>query len=88
MFFAFAEFERDMIVERTQEGKAIAKQQKDFKEGRPRKHSKKRVEEALEMLKTRSYKEVEEITGINKRTLMRRKKEKEDREKELDFDGN
>lgn len=25
IFFAFAEFERDMIVERTQEGKAIAK---------------------------------------------------------------
>lgn len=26
IFFAFAEFERDIIVERTQEGKAIAKQ--------------------------------------------------------------
>ena len=33
IFFAFAEFERDMIVERTQEGKAIAKQNPDFKEG-------------------------------------------------------
>ena len=32
---AFAEFERDMIVERTQEGKAIAKQKDDFREGRP-----------------------------------------------------
>ena len=29
IFFAFAEFERDMIVERTQEGKAIAKQNLD-----------------------------------------------------------
>ncbi|GAA3316028.1 hypothetical protein GCM10020331_012180 [Ectobacillus funiculus] len=38
---AFAEFERDMIVERTQEGKAIAKQRGDFKEGRPNKFSKK-----------------------------------------------
>lgn len=28
---AFAEFERDMIVERTQEGKAIAKQREDFR---------------------------------------------------------
>lgn len=35
MFFAFAEFERDMIVERTQEGKAVAKTKEGFKEGRP-----------------------------------------------------
>ena len=37
IFFAFAEFERDMIVERTQEGKAIAKMRPDFVDGRPRK---------------------------------------------------
>ena len=35
MLFAFAEFERDVIVERTQAGKAIARQKKDFREGRP-----------------------------------------------------
>ncbi len=34
---AFAEFERAMILERTQSGKAIAKQRQDFKEGRPKK---------------------------------------------------
>lgn len=34
IFFAFAEFERDMIVERIQEGKAIARQNRDYKEGR------------------------------------------------------
>lgn len=38
----FAEFERDMIVERTQEGKAIAKQRADFREGRPNKYTKNR----------------------------------------------
>ena len=32
IFFSFAEFERDMIVERTQEGKAIAKQNPDFRD--------------------------------------------------------
>ncbi len=37
MFFAFAEFERDMIVERTSEGKEIAKRKEGFKEGRPNK---------------------------------------------------
>ena len=36
IFFSFAEFERDMIYERTQEGKALARQRGDFKEGRPR----------------------------------------------------
>lgn len=35
MFMAFAEFERNMIVERTQEGKRIAKRNPDFKDGRP-----------------------------------------------------
>jgi len=34
VFFGFAEFERDMIVQRTQEGKAIARQRPDYKEGR------------------------------------------------------
>lgn len=33
---AFAEFERDMIFERTKEGKALAKLRPDFKEGRPK----------------------------------------------------
>ena len=32
---AFAEFERAMIIERTQSGKAIAKTKEGFKEGRP-----------------------------------------------------
>ena len=41
VMLAFAEFERDMIVERTQEGKAIAKQNPDFREGRPKKYGKK-----------------------------------------------
>lgn len=71
---SFAEFERDMIVERTQEGKAIAKQRKDFREGRPNKYTKKQVEHALKLLDTHSYKQVEELTGISKSTLIRAKK--------------
>lgn len=35
MFFAFAEYERDMIVERTSEGKAVAKTREGYREGRP-----------------------------------------------------
>jgi len=70
----FAEFERDMIVERTQEGKAIAKQRKDFKDGRPYKFTKKQIKHALELLSSMSYKQVEEKTGISKSTLIRAKK--------------
>ncbi|MFE4428789.1 recombinase family protein [Peribacillus butanolivorans] len=70
----FAEFERDMIVERTQEGKAIARQREDFVEGRPNKYSKKQIAHALELLETNSYTEVEKMTGISKSTLIRAKK--------------
>lgn len=37
IFLAFAEFERDMIVERTTEGKNIARLREDYQEGRPMK---------------------------------------------------
>lgn len=76
VFFAFAEFERDMIVERTMEGKAIAKQNPDFREGRPKKYSRKQIEHALELLKSNSYKQVEDMTGISKSTLIRAKKKR------------
>ncbi|HEY5556282.1 recombinase family protein [Acetobacterium sp.] len=74
IFFSFAEFERDMIVERTQEGKEIAKQKEGFTEGRPKKYNSKQVDHAVELLKNNSYKEVEKLTGISKSTLIRAKK--------------
>jgi len=77
IMLAFAEFERDMIIERTQEGKAIAKQKPDFREGRPKKFSKKQIEHALKLKETHSYKQVEEMTGISKSTLIRAKKKAE-----------
>lgn len=75
MLLAFAEFERDLIVERTQEGKAIARQKPGYREGRPPKFSKQQVEHALELLKDHSYSQVEQMTGISKSTLVRRKRE-------------
>ncbi|MFC0561953.1 recombinase family protein [Halalkalibacter alkalisediminis] len=71
---SFAEFERDMIVERTQEGKAIAKQREDFREGRPNKYTRKQIDHALSLLNTHSYKQVEEVTSISKSTLIRAKR--------------
>lgn len=74
IMLSFAEFERDMIVERTQEGKAIAKQRDDYREGRPRKYSKKQIAHALQLKESMSYKQVEEVTGISKSTLIRAKR--------------
>lgn len=71
---AFAEFERAMIIERTQGGKAIAKQKTDFKEGRPKKFNSKKINHAMELLESYSYKQVEEMTGISKSTLVRAKR--------------
>ncbi|MCP3033448.1 recombinase family protein [Halobacillus sp. A1] len=71
---AVAEMERNMIVERTQEGKVIAKQQDDFREGRPHKYKKAQIKHALELLEHNSYKQVEKMTGISKSTLIRAKK--------------
>lgn len=72
---AFAEFERAMIIERTQAGKAIAKTKEGFKEGRPQKYSNKQLEHALSLLTVnggdKSYNEAAEITGISKSTLIR-----------------
>ena len=75
IMLAFAQFERDMIVERTQEGKRIAKQRDGFEEGRPR-ISKKKTDYAMELLDNgMSYKEVSEKLGISKSTLVRRRRE-------------
>lgn len=71
---AFAEFERAMILERTQGGKAIAKMNPNFREGRPKKFSRKQIKHALELLESNSYKQVEELTGISKSTLIRAKR--------------
>lgn len=79
IFFAFAEFERDMIVERTQEGKAIAKQNPDFREGRPNKYVKKQMDHAMNLLESHSYTEVAKLTGISKATLTRHKRKREAR---------
>jgi len=73
VFSAFADFERDLIVERTQEGKDIAKQKDNYQEGRPETYSKQQKEHALTLLKNYSYKQVTQMTGISKTTLWRYK---------------
>ena len=74
IMLAFAEFERTQILERTQAGKEIARKRPGYREGRPFKHTRKQRKHALELLKTHSYRQVEEMTGISVSTLQRIKK--------------
>ena len=77
----FAEFERDMIVERLAEGKARAKQREDYREGRPRKYSAKQLNHALELLNNHSYTQVADMTGISKATLTRARRKQRERQR-------
>ena len=78
VMLAFSEFERDMIVQRTKEGKAIARTDPNFKEGRPKnpkKYSVAQINHARELLKTNTYANVVAMTGISRSTLKRINKE-------------
>lgn len=76
VFLAFAEFERGMIIERTQAGKALARTQAGYHEGRPRKYTPAQINHALELLSSgSSYRQVEAMTGISKSTLIRAKRD-------------
>lgn len=74
VMLCFAEFERDMIMQRTREGKEIARQNPDYHEGPNRKYSDAQLKHALSLLGMNSYSEVERMTGISKSTLIRAKK--------------
>ncbi len=74
VLLAFAEFEKNQIVERCQAGKEIAKTRADFKDGRPKKFSQAQLAHAVELLKTGTYAQVESMTGISKSTLQRAKR--------------
>ena len=73
IMLCFSEFEHDMIIQRTQEGKAIARQNPNFRDGRPKKFKREQIEHALELLNEHSYKQVAAMTGISPTTLVRAK---------------
>ncbi|MBK5507063.1 recombinase family protein [Bacillus sp. TH12] len=70
---AVAEMERSLIVERTQEGKEIAKQNPNFTEGRPKVHANKKLDEAMRMKAEMKYsfRQLSEVTNISMSTLQR-----------------
>ena len=109
IMLCFSEFERDMILQRTMEGKAssksllilsfsclssfmmqtscvffsytvhctvsIAKQNANYREGRPKKFKRIQLQHALELLQTHSYKQVSTMTGISITTIYRAKRQ-------------
>ena len=75
VMLAFAEYERGMIVERTQTGKAVAKQDPNFKDGRPKKFTPEQLQLGLMLREQgKSYKQIQGLTGISKSTLIRARK--------------
>lgn len=69
---AVAEMERNLIIERTQAGKEIAKTKDGFKEGRPKKYAQGIYKMAIEMKQDgKTYKEIEKETGLSKATIVR-----------------
>ena len=76
MLGSFAQFERDLIVTRTQEGKQWHKaNNKNYREGRPKRVLNDRYKHAIELMKTNSMKEVVNKTNISLSTLKRIKKQ-------------
>lgn len=72
VLLAFAQFERDMIIERTQAGRAIAMQRPDYQNGRPLKFDTIRRDHAIQLLLSgHSYTTVARETGISRSTLVR-----------------
>lgn len=74
IMLAFAEFERKQIIERTQEGRAIARLDPTYRDGRKKKYSPAQMDHAMKLLDNHSYSQVIAMTGISKSTLIREKK--------------
>lgn len=70
---AVAEMERNLILERTQEGKIVARQNPNYREGRPKSHSDKKLVEAMRMKEKMGYsfRQLSDATGISMSTLQR-----------------
>lgn len=75
---AVAEMERNMIIERTQAGKEVAKQNPNFKEGRPKKFKNGLMDLAIQEFQSgkATYKDIDNKYGISKSTLYREMKKR------------
>lgn len=79
---AFAEYERDMIVNRMAEGKEYAKAHNpEYKEGRPKRRITDRYRKIYEFSKTHSIRETAQVTGVSESTVKRIKRQIKQEEK-------
>ena len=78
LLLAQAELELSQIVGRTQPARERARLKPGYREGRKPKYTKKQITHARELLESKTYKEVEDITGISKSTLIRALRDKKE----------
>ena len=68
VMLALAEYEQ----KKTQTGKAVARQDPNFKDGRPKKFTPEQIDLALALLEQgKTYSQITTMTGISKSTLIR-----------------
>ena len=73
----FAEHERGCNCGTTQTGRAIARQDPDYREDRLKIVSRSQIDHALSLLEEgKTYRQVEELTGISKSTVIRAKQKR------------
>ena len=84
IMLAFAEFERDLIVSRTQAGRAYKRAtDPTYKEGRKPAYTKAQRDLAMDLLRTYSFSDVARMTGISKSTVTREARRRGFRKSEL-----
>lgn len=84
IMLAFAEFERDLIVSRTQAGRAYKRAtDPNYREGRTPVYSKAQRDIAMDLLRTHSFSDVARMTGISKSTVTREARRRGFRKSEL-----
>lgn len=70
-FLAFAEFERDIIRERTMAGKEIARQRPGYREGRPEIYTEEERRRTVQIASELSVRLTAKVTGISRSTVQR-----------------
>ena len=70
-FLAFAEFERDIIRERTMAGKEIARQRPGYREGRPEIYTEEERRRTVQIASELSIRLTAKVTGISRSTVQR-----------------
>lgn len=76
---AITEMEKNTAIERNQNSILITNTRQGLKKGRPKVYTQEQLDDAIEMIRNRSYKEVSYITGMSMSTLFREVKKRKER---------